>query len=135
MRVCSKCAAERPDTEFYTNYAQCKGCVRARVAAHRAANLERVRAYDRERAKRPKTKTRISLIAKRWRETNPERRKAQHALLNAIRGGLLVRPSRCSRCRRAGRIEAHHHDYTKPLVVEWLCKPCHAKADAERRAA
>lgn len=57
------------------------------------------------------------------------RRKANHA----IRSGVLVRPVECGRCGTTpaptsdGRaaIQAHHHDYNKPLEVEWLCAKCH----------
>lgn len=35
-------------------------------------------------------------------------------------------PEKCSRCGKPGRIIAHHPDYSKPLEVEWLCRPCHA---------
>ena len=35
----------------------------------------------------------------------------------------------CERCGPTDRIERHHPDYRKPLVIEVLCKPCHAKED------
>jgi hypothetical protein len=52
---------------------------------------------------------------------------------SAIKSGALVRPAKCERCLRdPGRgkdgrslIQAHHHDYTKPLDVEWICARCH----------
>ncbi len=44
----------------------------------------------------------------------------------ALRKGTIVKPELCSRCgNKAKRLEAHHHDYSKPLEVEWLCTPCH----------
>lgn len=51
----------------------------------------------------------------------------------AIKAGLLVRPEECSRCHKipklrtdgASGIQGHHNDYSKPLVVEWLCSKCH----------
>ncbi len=31
-----------------------------------------------------------------------------------------------SSCRATNaKVHAHHHDYSKPLDVEWLCKDCH----------
>jgi hypothetical protein len=52
---------------------------------------------------------------------------------SALKNGVLVRPDTCSRCGGSpvratdGRatIHAHHHDYNKPLDVEWMCAKCH----------
>lgn len=47
-----------------------------------------------------------------------------------VQKGLIVRPTQCQKCfTTERRIEAHHHDYTKPLEVEWLCTWCHADAE------
>lgn len=61
------------------------------------------------------------------------RDKARHAVNNAIRSGHISRPSACERCLKRpglakdGRslIQAHHHDYAKPLEIEWICHQCH----------
>lgn len=133
MRTCTGCRQEKSADEFYSHAAKCKVCIRARVSKWRADNIERQRAYDRARAKRPARREHINQCVQKWKTDNPEWRRAQTAVSNGIRDGSLVRPRKCSRCRAGGRIEAHHHDYNKPLVVEWLCKPCHAVADKERR--
>ena len=44
----------------------------------------------------------------------------------------LVKPNCCQGCGRTSketRLSAHHHDYTKPLDVIWLCAACHRKVD------
>ena len=33
------------------------------------------------------------------------------------------------------RSEAHHRDYSKPLEVEWLCRPCHDDEHRHERQA
>jgi hypothetical protein len=51
----------------------------------------------------------------------------------AIKRGIVTRPEVCQKCglippRNAkgySGIHGHHHDYTKPLDVEWLCAKCH----------
>ncbi len=43
--------------------------------------------------------------------------------------GRLVRPDKCQRCGKRGRVCAHHKDHSKPLKVEWLCYSCHIKID------
>jgi hypothetical protein len=62
-----------------------------------------------------------------------KRQQAAHAAVAAaIQSGELVRPMTCERCPdEALDIVAHHHDYDKPLDVEWLCRPCHGKHHAD----
>lgn len=37
----------------------------------------------------------------------------------------------CERCGCRGPLERHHPDYSRPLFVELLCRPCHTQADKE----
>jgi hypothetical protein len=70
---------------------------------------------------------------RRYTKRHPEKLKAHSAVSHAVRDGRLKRPDLCERCGRPGRpiadgrapIQAHHHDYSKPLEVEWLCIDCH----------
>src|SRR6266850_1011440 len=62
----------------------------------------------------------------RWlREHHPEKVAAWLAINRALASGKLVRPNRCSRCKKKCKPEAHHPDYKKKLEVIWLCGPCH----------
>lgn len=57
--------------------------------------------------------------------------RGQRAVRYAVGTGRLVRPLSCERCEKVGTVHAHHHDYSKSLEVEWLCRHCHA---AEHRS-
>jgi hypothetical protein len=50
----------------------------------------------------------------------------------AIEKGVLERPSRCSKCGRKCKPQAHHDDYKKPLKVTWLCGSCHKRRHVKR---
>ena len=60
---------------------------------------------------------------------------AYRKVRTALKQGVLVRPEHCQRCGSEGvkssdgrsTIHAHHHDYNKPLDVEWICASCHMK--------
>lgn len=115
------------------------------------ANEERVREYQRASYRKHSAK-RIAESAA-WVKTHPEkmreyrratyyrwkeRMKASGALYakaqvaQAIRKGLLVRPDCCEWCGKTGcKIQAAHHDYSKPLEVAWLCRSCHTRYDKE----
>ncbi len=67
----------------------------------------------------------------RWKSANPEKRKAQVALNNAIRDGRIIRPD--TDALGHPNPEGHHEDYSKPLMVTWACKECHKILDAKRR--
>ena len=74
-------------------------------------------AWKRAQPKRPRmTKTRAAA-------------RAQRTVAYHISVGHLQRPANCEQCFRAGKIEAAHYDYAKPLVVRWLCVSCHRAWD------
>lgn len=56
--------------------------------------------------------------------------KAGIEVRKAVALGIIIKPERCSNCNAKvplDELEGHHHDYSKPLEVEWLCKRCHRK--------
>lgn len=63
------------------------------------------------------------------------RQQVNQRLLYAVQTGKVERPNACGRCGKEGHVDGHHHDYTKPLDVEWLCRRCHMQLHAEERKA
>jgi hypothetical protein len=64
-----------------------------------------------------------------WRKTHPmseeQRRKdtaRSYAHQYLKRGKIQRQP--CRICG-AAKAEMHHDDYSKPLEIDWLCRPCH----------
>jgi hypothetical protein len=51
------------------------------------------------------------------------KQRASRAVHRALKFGQLIRES-CLFCDEP-KTEAHHHDYTKPLEVTWLCRRHH----------
>lgn len=66
-------------------------------------------------------------LARAYRARNREKTKAQNQLNYAIRKGELTRQS-CELCGTNKQVHAHHHDYSKPFDVKWLCYLCHKKS-------
>jgi hypothetical protein len=63
--------------------------------------------------------------ARRYRQEYRQGYRAHSKLRSAIKAGRIKRPDQCEQCGAGGAIEGAHHDYTKPLDVRWLCRPCH----------
>lgn len=133
-RICPKCQKPQEASAFYSGHAQCKDCVKARSRRHRAENIERVREYDRARASLPHRIALRRQIFENYKAEQPNRRKAHVAVGNALRDKRLHKAP-CSFCGATEALEAHHHDYSKPLDVTWLCKPCHRRFHALERMA
>jgi ribosomal protein S27AE len=135
-KKCFKCKTVKPLTEFYTHSKmadghlnKCKECTKNDVAQHRSKNIEKIRAYDRERGKHPERAKAAAQISSAWRKADNRRTRAHNAVTRAVRSGKLVRQP----CERCGEIKslAHHEDYDKPLEVVWLCQPCHKQRHKE----
>lgn len=141
---CRSCLATKPPSDFYaSNKTRCKECVKTAVAAHRLANIERVRSYDRLRSSMPhriaareqyaKTKAYAeghAAAAKRWQAKHPERRAAHITLGNAIRSGAVTPWPVCEVPECDAMPHAHHPHYGAPLLVTWLCPTHHRAAHA-----
>lgn len=135
-KECFKCKTVKPLTEFYKHPAmadghlnKCKECNKNDSTKHRNQNLEKVRAYDRERGKIPERIKANTEIMRAWREEDHRRQYAHGKVSRAIKSGKLVR-SPCIRCGEPKSL-AHHEDYDKPLDVMWLCQPCHKQRHKE----
>lgn len=57
-----------------------------------------------------------------------ERIRANGLVNKRLKLGWFTRPTKCNACGRGGRISGHHHDYTLPDQVRWLCHGCHIRA-------
>lgn len=135
MKPCAKCGQVLPLASFYRHpkmagghLSACRECVKARVREHRAANVERVRAYDRERASQPHRLERMKRTVAGYEARFPERKAATTALNNAVRDGRVVKPCACWACGSSRGLAGHHFDYRQPLLVSWLCQACHKDA-------
>jgi Homeodomain-like domain len=62
-----------------------------------------------------------------------EQHKARQAVHDAVANGKLTKPARCESCQSTNPLESHHEDYSKPLVVVWLCHRCHRRADSKKQ--
>jgi hypothetical protein len=139
VKTCFKCHRSLSLDEFYRHpmmadghLGKCKECTKLDMRRDRVTK-PRVREYDRDRANLPHRVALRKRISEAWSERHPEKRAAQHKANNAVRDGHLDRQLLCEGCGLDRKLSKHHHDYSKPLVVVWLCKPCHAIADKLRR--
>jgi ribosomal protein S27AE len=136
MKTCFKCNVSKPLVNFYKHsemadgyLGKCKECTKLDANNHRANNLERIRQYDRDRAKNPERIKANFEITKVWRSEDKRRSKCHSAVAHAIRSGELTRLP-CVRCGETKSL-AHHEDYDEPLNVMWLCQPCHKQRHKE----
>ena len=135
-KECFKCKSVLPLEEFYKHpmmgdghLNKCKQCTKKDVNEHRLLNLEKIRTYDRNRAKLPHRAASNVEVNRAWRAEDRRRQHAHAEVRKAIKLGTLRKKS-CVRCQSEKSL-AHHEDYDKPLDVMWLCQPCHKQRHKE----
>src|SRR3990167_1277980 len=114
---CVKCKQFKPLTEFTNRNGDYKrnhsySCRQCEQARHDAAKLL------------PGYRERRSANSRRSHQNqkkNPDRirrNSVRRITIEAVRAGLLIKlPCHCGDTK----VQAHHHDYTKPFEVKWLC--------------
>lgn len=132
-KECFKCNKEKPLDMFYKHSAmtdghlgKCKECTKSDATNHRWNNIDKIRAYDRERGYLSHRIEANTSYMRKYRQKFPLKYKAHIAVSGAVNSSKLVKPSTCEECNSKGQIEGHHHDYNKPLDVTWLCSSCHS---------
>lgn len=141
--TCKVCGVTSDVAEFYNRVNnRCKECHKKNVRENRKEKIEYYREYDAKRfqedprvierhkryQKTESGKLSMQTSRRKWIKKSPEKRAAHIILNNAVRNGLIKKPNYCSKCGKkevSRRIHAHHHDYTKPVDVTWLCTQCH----------
>ena len=146
MKLCRKCGEKKKECGFHLSsratdglQSWCKECMCAGAAEYRKRNPIKTKQYRRKYYKKNYDKIADSIARWRkskngqeyrrgWQAKNREKYSAHYKLYYQIKCGNIIRPTQCSSCKNeSSRIEGHHSDYSKPLDVMWLCKPCHYK--------
>ncbi len=140
---CFDCKEVMPAESFYVRGGKrkgpCKECHKVRTKDWAAKNPDKRRANWRSSAEnrrelhnkecreyyRRNREARMASIQAYW-AANPEKRAARHAVAYALKTGRLKR-NPCEKCGSTKGLHAHHHDYSKPLDITWLCPTCHGK--------
>lgn len=84
---------------------------------------EKLRNFGREQYRKHRAKKLLYSAKQKGTQKRMARTKLRHAILK----GLVIRPKKCDACNQLSKIHGHHHDYSKPLDVVWLCIKCHGK--------
>lgn len=134
-KVCFRCNLEKDINEFYTHpqtldgrLGKCKECTKTDVRQNYDARREQYSAYDQRRNRTPQRKADRMRHRKEDVKRSPEKNRARRAVLRAVKSGKLVRQP-CIHCGATENVEGHHHDYSKPLDVRWVCFRCHREIE------
>lgn len=133
---CTSCGHQRERAEFHRVRAskdgrdsRCKPCKAPIELAYRRKHAEKKRRLSKEwRLNNPE---RVAAHQKIRERKFPEKHRARRILKEAVKYGKVEKPTVCPRCGvdevPAVEMHAHHHDYSKPLEIEWVCRSCHNK--------
>lgn len=129
-KTCRQCVRALPREDFYRDAKAkdglgpyCKACGRVRGRESYYRNHQSCLESSRRRNKTPgRAEAQRKWAAKR----TPEALAKAHAR-KKLRRAVDAETIDVLPCAKCGNPESygHHHDYSKPYEVEWLCRACH----------
>jgi hypothetical protein len=132
-KKCKSCKTTKLVTEFAPHprgthgvRAACRPCVAVGNGSRKPPTPGQ-RARWRELNRKPAALQKQRAAVRRWQAENPAATQAMNKLNYAVRRGAVTRASCCqiAGCNATKQIVAHHHDYSKPLDVLWICRKHH----------
>lgn len=130
MKTCFKCNRLLPINEFYPHSQmgdgylnKCKECNKKDVKENYAKRREQYSEYERMRNQDEQRKEMRLQYQRERRAKHPDKYRAWQAISYALRYKKIQRES-CKFCGNP-KSQAHHHDYSRPLDVVWVCFKCH----------
>ena len=129
-KACFKCGISKPRSEFYKHdqmadglLGKCKECTKIDASEYRIKNIDRIRKYDKTRAKLPHRIV-LGLRLQAERRKADKRKNASYcAVARALRSGI-IKWQPCCVCK-SDKSLAHHESYDRPLEVVWYCQIHH----------
>lgn len=116
--VCNRCKVNTENLFVYNRYKptgkvyySCRECNRKSCKHYRNT---------------PQGKLVLKRIVDKQRVKFIDKVRARAKLAYNLKVGNIVKPTQCSNCDSPDRLDGHHNDYSKPLDVVWLCRPCHS---------
>lgn len=137
-RVCRSCRIGRKPSEFPLHRTSrdgrrrvCRTCLATGRYQPKPETIEQ-RDMRAERQGSPEWRASHRAAVKRYAALHPDRVRAQSIVRAAVKAGKIARAEACQveGCNSTIAIEAHHHDYAKPLDVLWCCATCHRQGHA-----
>lgn len=138
MKRCFKCKRKKPIESFYSHPAtadkhlnKCKACTKKDVRRHYYSpeGRKNIIAYEAARARSPERRKKRIEYAKGMRRRNPGKYRTRQRTTQAVKSGKLVKkPCWCG----SEKVQAHHTDYRRPLLVQWLCRKHHMEAEGKQ---
>ena len=127
MKTCTKCGHDQNLTEFHKKFdtkdglsGTCKSCkmeyAKSDVCKASGARHQKSEAYK---------LTHLKAVVK-YNAANVIKLSAHYLVKMAIKDGKISKGTYCVECgKEHGKLQGHHDDYNHPLLVRWLCPPCH----------
>ena len=132
LKVCAACKSTKPTTDFYRDKytsdrlgCYCKPCAKSKGRTGYYRHREKILAQKAERRKEPEWHSLQKPSLEAYRLRNMDKVNARQKTRRALAKGKIQKLP-CETCGNA-RSYPHHHDYSKPLEVHWLCYSCHGK--------
>lgn len=130
---CYTCKTEKPFDHFPKNEKRCRPCLAEKYKRWALKNPDKRRAINLKYSRTDKGRANSRRVGAKYRSVTQRLRdkikvNAAAKLSYHVRVGNVKRGP-CSKCGDQNTI-GHHHDYSKPLDVIWLCPRHHAEVHA-----